>query len=688
MPWPLTMANIIKAGLSSTLESMNQHPFSLSKQTHLRHSYCYNIIPLKQFYKNIFLIFVFLAGSLNCISQVSSPDSVYLNLDGFKDDTVKFKKLCKNLEISINNKQVEITDRFFNEAIRLLQITKYKRGVGTLVDIISHSYMDRGNYQKALDDLFILKGVAEKLEAYETNSGILNAVGILYWYQQDYKNALLFYNENVEFMKKHKLDFQMAPTYNNMGLVYRSMGNYEKAITYYNKGLELGIKRNDLRTCANSYNNIGVIYQKKSDYYKALYYFQKSLDLRMQRRDSIGIATSLGNMGACYFWLGKYKDAEDYYKQSYGISNRLDDLEGIKEISAGLSDVYSATGRDKEALLFYKTFTLVRDSLNNEETKRDALKKEMEFKFEQEAQKKSIIADADKRRQTIFTYSFVTIIIVISLFSILLYKRFRLSQNQKAIIEIKNKETLDSINYAKRIQQAMLKSEEFESKHLPQHFIFFKPKDIVSGDFYWTLEKQDHLYITAGDCTGHGVPGAFVTMLGVSFLNEINAHDKLIPPAEMLDKLRERIIKELGQSGKEDENKDGMDISLARLNLKTNEMQWAGANNPLFYFQNNELHEIRADKQPVAFYTDMKPFTNHTLQLKKGDSIYLITDGYADQFGGPDGKKFKYKKLKELIESNINLPMEEQKQIFANEFEAWRGNLEQVDDVCVIGIKI
>ena len=643
---------------------------------------------MKLFLKYNFLVFIFLSGSWKCFSQVSSPDSVYLNLDGFKDDTVKFKKLCKNLAISINNKQVEVTDRFFYEAVKIAELTNFKRGIIILIDLTGHFYIERGNYQKALDDLFILKNTADKLDALEAKSQILNSIGILYWYQQEYKNALLFYNENVELMKKSKLEFQLAATFNNMGLAYRSMGNLEKALFYYNKGLELGIKRKDLRTCANSYNNIGVIYQKKSDYYKALYYFQKSLDLRKQRRDSIGIATSLGNMAAIYFSLQKLKDAEIYYMQSYGISKRLNDLEGVKEVSSGISELYELQGKHKEALEYYKTYTQVRDSLTNEETKRDALKKEMEFKFEQEAQKKSIIADADKRRQTIFTYSFVTIIIVISLFSILLYKRFRLSQKQKAIIEIKNKETLDSINYAKRIQQAMLKSEEFESKHLPEHFIFFKPKDIVSGDFYWTLEKQDHLYITAGDCTGHGVPGAFVTMLGVSFLNEINAHDKLIPPAEMLDKLRERIIKELGQNGKEDENKDGMDISLARLNLKTNEMQWAGANNPLFYFQNNELHEIRADKQPVAFYTDMKPFTNHTLQLKKGDSIYLITDGYADQFGGPDGKKFKYKKLKELIVSNINLPMDEQKQIFANEFEAWRGNLEQVDDVCVIGIKI
>ena len=272
-------------------------------------------------------------------------------------------------------------------------------------------------------------------------------------------------------------------------------------------------------------------------------------------------------------------------------------------------------------------------------------------------------------------------------------------EEQKEVIEEKQKEIIDSINYAQRIQEALLKSEENESPHLPPHFMLFKPKDIVSGDFYWALEKQGHLYLTAADCTGHGVPGAFLTMLGTSFLNEINAHEELLAPAEILNKLRERIINELSQTGAAGENKDGMDMSLARIDLTglgnglqhgKVELQWAGANNPLWVIRKDstELLEIKANKQPIGHHTDMRPFDNHVVQLYPGDGFYLFSDGFPDQFGGPKGKKFKYRPFKQLLIDSFHKPPEEQKAILDRAFEEWKGDLEPVDDVVVIGVML
>jgi len=287
------------------------------------------------------------------------------------------------------------------------------------------------------------------------------------------------------------------------------------------------------------------------------------------------------------------------------------------------------------------------------------------------------------------------------------------AEKQKEIIEIKNKEILDSIHYAKRIQLALLKSEEHSSKHLPEHFILFKPKDIVSGDFYWALEKQDFLYVTAADCTGHGVPGAFMSMLGIAFLNEINSVDEILTPAEILNKLREKIVENLA-TGDTADQKDGMDISLYRLNLKTYQMDWAGSNNPLWIVTENlnsyesfakekgatiSIHknhpddkkgiiEIKPDKQFIGYNDILKPFTNQYLQLKKNDSVYIFTDGFADQFGGDKGKKFKYNSLKHLVLKTNPFPMEVQKNELNQAFENWRGKLEQIDDVCLIGLKI
>ncbi|MBL4625919.1 MAG: SpoIIE family protein phosphatase, partial [Flavobacteriales bacterium] len=283
---------------------------------------------------------------------------------------------------------------------------------------------------------------------------------------------------------------------------------------------------------------------------------------------------------------------------------------------------------------------------------------------------------------------------------------------EKVLIEVEeaheqlaehHKEITDSINYAKRIQDAMLKSEEHNNEHLPEHYILFKPKDVVSGDYYWALEKQGYLYITSADCTGHGVPGAFMSMLGMSFLNEINSRPELLTPAQILDELRERVMKELGQTGAEGESKDGMDMSLMRIKLDgSNELMWSGAYNPLYHIKALDGKEIEkdvqsdtyyvsvidADKQSIGFGYNMKPFTNHTIMLKQGESIVLFTDGFADQFGGPRGKKFKYKPYKRLLLDVKDKPMQEQKSIIDKSFEDWRGEQEQVDDVCVIGMRV
>ena len=269
------------------------------------------------------------------------------------------------------------------------------------------------------------------------------------------------------------------------------------------------------------------------------------------------------------------------------------------------------------------------------------------------------------------------------------------ADKQRNLVEEKNKNIIDSINYAKRIQDALLKEGEQIDKHLPEHFILYKPKDIISGDFYWSLEKQGHLYLAVADCTGHGVPGAMMSMLGIAFLNEITSTEKLLTPAEILDKLRERIIKELSQTGKEGDSKDGMDISISRLNLSNKELQWSGANNSLYIisseikeYKNEEVREIKPNKQPIGYHSKMHPFTNHTIQLEPGVGFFLFTDGFADQFGGPKGKKYMYSKFKETLILLQQQPMVKQKQLLNDKFESWKGDLEQLDDVCVVGMRV
>ncbi len=260
---------------------------------------------------------------------------------------------------------------------------------------------------------------------------------------------------------------------------------------------------------------------------------------------------------------------------------------------------------------------------------------------------------------------------------------------QKEMVEEKNKEIVDSINYAERLQRAILPTIETIKANLSNSFILFKPKDIVSGDFYWMDIQDEHLLISAVDCTGHGVPGAMVSVVGSNSLTRCVKEFGLREPAKILDKMVELVVETFEASSGE-EVKDGMDMALVSIDLKTNIIEYAGANNPLWILKkgSDEIQEIKANKQPIGKYEHMKPFTGHQIQLEPGDCIYMFTDGYADQFGGPRGKKFKYKTFKNLLVSMADKPMEEQMMLLDYSFEDWRGDLEQVDDVCVIGVRV
>ena len=302
---------------------------------------------------------------------------------------------------------------------------------------------------------------------------------------------------------------------------------------------------------------------------------------------------------------------------------------------------------------------------------------------------------ANKKNQQLITFGVTGILLIVIIFSSLLYKRFRLSNKQKTIIEQqkhlveeKHKEIKDSINYAERIQRSFLASDELLNNNLKNYFILFKPKDVVSGDFYWgeTLPNGNFILATA-DSTGHGVPGAIMSLLNITSLEKAIEH--LTNPADILKHTRQTIINRLKKDGSEYGGKDGMDCSLIVFDFKNMQIQIAAANNPVWIFRNTNLIEIKPDKIPVGKHDrDQEEFTLNTFDILEGDIIYTLTDGFPDQFGGPKGKKYMSKNLKELLVANANLPMKEQKSILDKSFTNWVGNFEQVDDVTIIGVKI
>jgi serine phosphatase RsbU (regulator of sigma subunit) len=300
-----------------------------------------------------------------------------------------------------------------------------------------------------------------------------------------------------------------------------------------------------------------------------------------------------------------------------------------------------------------------------------------------------------KKTQSIISIVNLFVLFVITVLFFVFFRRENLLfqkaiMEQKEVIEEKQKEILDSINYAKRIQFALLASENLLNEYLPEHFVLFKPKDVVSGDFYWATPTDDgcFIYVTA-DCTGHGVPGAFMSLLNISKLSQSINENKITRPDWILNYIRTEIIKALNSDSSGRASKDGMDAVLCKLNLKGMKMEYAAANNSFYILRNSEILICKADKMPVGMgHDDSLSFTYNQIALQPGDIIYTFTDGFADQFGGPKGKKFKYKQLEEMLLSVHHLPMNEQKPLLEQKFVSWKGHLDQVDDVLILGVKV
>lgn len=368
-----------------------------------------------------------------------------------------------------------------------------------------------------------------------------------------------------------------------------------------------------------------------------------------------------------------------------------------------LTDIINSGNKDLNTALF--------SQISDLNSKYDAIKKQEEIaKLQSENVKGMELLNAkdselNDSKQTIVYFVLVIMVFLILVFFVIRSNYLRKQTNktllqqkeiiesqkseveaQKHLVEEKQKEIIDSISYAKRLQEAILPPQEFINKHISNNFILYKPKDLVAGDFYWAENIGDLFFIAAADSTGHGVPGAMVSVVCSNALNRTVKEFGLTQTGKILDKTRELVVETFEKSASE--VKDGMDISLLCIDTKNKTITWSGANNALWYIQNNQLLIIKPDKQPIGKTENPSPFTTHEIEYNNDTTFYLFTDGFADQFGGDKGKKFKYKQLEELLLNHNNLALSEQSNLLNQKFESWKGHLEQVDDVCVIGVKI
>jgi serine phosphatase RsbU (regulator of sigma subunit) len=588
---------------------------------------------------------------------------------------------------------------------------KYHYADFKLVTIINIgiTYQEFYDYPSALK--YYLKGLklAETLKDTMQIADIQNNIGLIYVNQKEYQRALKLFTSNNTIFKKSKNNQRMASTYLNIGLCYMNLMQADSALSNYNNASLYYQKVGDKPGMIKALNNMGFIFKTKKELDKALTYYQKSLDLSELTESKKDMANVMGNIGYIYKQQHLQLKAKTHLEAALKFAKESGSIEEISYAASYLWDFYKSINDYQSALKMYELYVQMKDSISSDEKQKELIKATTKFIYEKKAAADSVanakqieiknielnkqsIQIKAKRNQQIALFFGLFIVLIFSGF---LYNRFKITQKQKAIIEnahqaleVKSKEILDSIVYSKRIQKAILPPERLIKEYLNDAFVLYIPKDIVAGDFYWIDKVKDSVYIAACDCTGHGVPGALVSVVCNNALNRAVNEFSLRLTGQIFDKTRDLVLESFAKS--DDEVKDGMDASLACLNIADNTLLWSGANNPLWIYRNNSnaIEEIKPDKQPIGVAHQFKPFTTHQIELNKNDIIYLFTDGYADQFGGQQGKKLMKAKLRDFILLNAKLNMDEQYAALLKFHHQFKGNNEQVDDICIIGVKV
>ena len=625
-------------------------------------------------------------------------------------------------------------------ALQLMKTIHNKRGESSACLNTGLDYSCVGNYKEALDYMF--EGVRMKAELKDkkgTSTGYIN-IGNIYETQGNYTLALEYQLKALKLREELKDKVGMSMAYNNMGNIFRQMGKTKDAFAYYQKSLKINEELNDQNGIANAYNNVGLIYFKQGKLKEALENYTKALHARERIDDQLGIATVYNNFGSVYLNQNKIDKALFYQRKSLGIHRKIGNKQGQVQALQGLGELYDAIGKWKEALQTYDEMLSIAKELNYKEafanayqnmadlyTKQKDFKKALMYTRQFHAIKDSILNkdnfrqvselntryETDKkekeillltkdqeiknkiiRQQQLVRWGLIIglILLFISVYSI--YRRYRFKQDanillnkQKQEIQQKNQLITDSIDYARTIQDAAFPTISKIQRILPNAFLFYRPKAIVSGDFYWFGEKNGEVICIAADSTGHGVPGAFMSLLGYNMLENTIKRAGEVTPSEILNELNKVVLDSFSENKDNTNIHHGMDMSVISLNKTNNRLQFSGAHNPLYIVRQGHLIALKADRMGVGA-VNKHPFTNHHFELSKGDMIYLFTDGFPDQIGGPNRKKFYYPPFKNLLTTIADLSLSEQYEKLERAHLQWLdGRWEQTDDILIIGIR-
>jgi serine phosphatase RsbU (regulator of sigma subunit) len=634
--------------------------------------------------------------------------------------------------------------RYYLQSLAICEKANYKTGEASSHMFISYVYYNQSAFNKAMENLLKAQKIFRETGSNDELSNTYLMLGEIYHRQNKLEEALKSYLAALDISKKTGNIFQCGVYYEYIGNCYIDMGNYPRAIENHFASLKMSEKLKDIKGVGDSYGDIAFIYTNMKDYQKSLVNFQAALQKYKEFGMPEHIANAYRDVAGTNYKLNKYDIALSYYdsalvvyqkekdnlqisrtwllmsdvyaskhdaasainslNKTIALGKKNDFLELLRDSYKKLTDIYVNQNDYKKAHTNYVLYTQLKDSLINSGDETAENVEVIHAKFDKEkadqekALQEAILAqkEAQIKQEKTQRYALYGGLSIFILFGVFMYNRYKVTQKQKRLIEKqkhlveeKNKEIRDSINYAERIQRSFLATTEQLTTNLHDHFVLFKPKDIVSGDFYWASQLGNgNFALVTADSTGHGVPGAIMSILNISSLEKAIGQG-ISEPSEILNHTRATIIERLKKDGSSEGGKDGMDCSLISFDRSKQKMTWSGANNPVWVVREDTLIELKPDKIPVGRHEkDTVAFTRHEFVLHKGDMIYTLTDGYADQFGGPKGKKFMYKQLKEKLAAISPMPLPEQKNALLTTLNDWMKNSEQVDDITIIGIRV
>jgi serine phosphatase RsbU (regulator of sigma subunit) len=617
-----------------------------------------------------------------------------------------FNELCLRF-IYLN---ADTSIMYGNEALQMARKHKSKVLEAHSLNNLGNGYLVKGNLKKALDHYIEAEKEFRSIKDDENALMTEMNIGLVYEKQELYDKALNQYNQTLKAAQEVNNKYSIAQAMNHIGSLYYQKDDKNRALDYFSKSLEINRSLNNTERIMEGLNNVAVVYQELGNYEQSLKYHHMFLDYSRKMEDKRSVAISLHNIGLVHKDEKQFEQAILYIDSSIYVAVSIDDFDDLQEMYKSLSEIYQEQGNYEKALENFRLSGVARDSSLSRVQSRQIV--EMATKYETEKKETEIkLLSKEKERQKLITYSSTGGFLLACALTFFIYRGYRekktanqmlerkqveiVSKNKalkvaNKIIQEKNKDITDSIRYAKRLQSAILKPENGLKECFDDGFIFFRPKDIVSGDFYW-FEKFGNLsLVAAADCTGHGVPGAFMSIIGCNLLSQSVNEYAITQPAAILNSVNKGLAKVLQQKNEQNSVTDGMDIALCAFNSDKMVVEYAGAYNPVWHLRDGVITEYKANKFPVGAFVDkqVRIFNNHEIPVAKGDWLYIFSDGYADQFGGPEGKKFKYKQFQKLFTDNYKLAGTEQRTVLESTFEAWIGNLEQIDDLLVIGIKI